>query len=86
MEYKSYIQRRKANWIGHILRRNCFLHDGIERQMTEVRVVGRRSTQLFDDVRNRTYWKLKNEKSENERLSHEHRKNYKLSSTSPWTS
>ena len=24
------ILRRKANWIGHILRRNCLLHDAIE--------------------------------------------------------
>ena len=29
------IVRRKANWIGHILRRNCFLHDAIEGQMKE---------------------------------------------------
>jgi hypothetical protein len=27
---------RKANWIGHILRRNCFLHDTIG-QMMEVK-------------------------------------------------
>ena len=31
------ILRRKANWIGHILRRNCLLHDAIEGQMTEVK-------------------------------------------------
>ena len=24
------ILRRKANWIGHILRRNCLLHDVIK--------------------------------------------------------
>jgi hypothetical protein len=29
------ILRRKANWIGHILRRNCLLHDTIEGQMME---------------------------------------------------
>ena len=23
------ILRRKANWIGHIIRRNCLLHDAI---------------------------------------------------------
>ena len=28
--------RKKANWIGHILRRNC-LHDAIEGQTTEVK-------------------------------------------------
>ena len=31
------ILRRKANWIGHILRRNCLLHDVIEGQMTEMK-------------------------------------------------
>ena len=33
------ILRRKANWISHILRRNCLLHDVIEGQMTEVKGV-----------------------------------------------
>ena len=36
------ILRRKANWIGHILRRNCLLHDAIEGQMKKVKGVGRR--------------------------------------------
>ena len=36
------ILRRKANWICHILRRNCLLHDDIEGQMTEVEGIGRR--------------------------------------------
>ena len=48
---------RKSNWIGHILRRNCLLHDAIERQMTELKGVGRRRTQLLDDLRR--YWELK---------------------------
>ena len=51
------IVRRKANWIGHILRRNFLLYDFIEGQMTEAKVVGRRRTQLPDDLRNRRrYW------------------------------
>ena len=37
------ILRRKANWIGHILRRNCPLHDAIEGQMTEVKGIGRKT-------------------------------------------
>ena len=54
------ILHRKANCIGHILRRNCLLHDAIEGQMTEVKVVGRRRTQLIDDLRNRRrYWEAK---------------------------
>ena len=51
-----------GNWISHILRRNCLLHDAIEGQMTEVNGVGRRRTQLLDDLRNRSrYWELKEE-------------------------
>ena len=61
------ILRRKANWIGHILRRNCLLHDAIEGQMTEVKGVGRR-TQLLDDLRNRRrYWELKEEAEDRKR-------------------
>ena len=42
---------RKANWIGHILRRNCLLHDAIEGLMTKVKGVGRRRrTQLLNDL------------------------------------
>jgi hypothetical protein len=53
---------RKANWIGHILRRNYLLHDAIEGQMKEVKGIGRRRTQLLDDLRNRRrYWELKDE-------------------------
>ena len=54
------ILRRKANLIGHILRRKCLLHDAIEGQMTEVNGVRRKRTQLLDDFRNRRrYWELK---------------------------
>ena len=55
------VLRRKANSIGHILRRNCLLHDAIEGQMIEVKGVGRR-TQLLYYLRNRRrYWDLKEE-------------------------
>jgi hypothetical protein len=51
------IRKRKANWIGHILRRNCFLQlvikgkiqGGIE--VTERR--GRRRRKLLDDLKER---------------------------------
>jgi hypothetical protein len=37
------IKRRKANWIGHILRRNCLLKHVIERKIEErIEVTGRR--------------------------------------------
>ena len=59
---------RKANWNGHILRRNCFLHDAIEEQMTEVKGVGRRRTQLLDDLRNRRRcWEIKEEAEDRKR-------------------
>jgi hypothetical protein len=57
------ILRRKVNFIGHILRRNCLLHDAIEGEMTIVKGVGRR-TQVLDGLRNRRrYWEQK-EKAE----------------------
>jgi hypothetical protein len=58
--------RRKANWIGHILRRNCLLKHVIEGKL-EGRIEmtgrqGRRSKQLLDDLKEkRRYWKLKEE-------------------------
>ena len=62
------ILRRKANRIDHILRRNCLFHDAIEGQMTEVKGVGRRRTQLLDDLRyRRRYWKLKEEAEDRKR-------------------
>jgi hypothetical protein len=60
------IKRRKANWIGHILRRNCLLKHVIEgmlegrTDMTGRR--GRRYKQLLDGLKGkRRYWKLKEE-------------------------
>ena len=67
------ILRRKVNWIGHIQRRNCFLHDAIEGQITEMKGVGRR-TQLLDDLAKKTTVYQSN-------IS----ENYKLSFISPWT-
>jgi hypothetical protein len=55
------IKRRKANWIAHILRRNCLLKHVIEGEldgrieMTGRR--GRRGKQLPDDLKEkRRYW------------------------------
>jgi hypothetical protein len=60
------MKRRKANWTGHILRRNCLLKHYIEEkidgriEMTGRR--GRRRKQLLDDLKEkRRYWKLKEE-------------------------
>ena len=48
------IRKRKANWIGHILRRNCLLKQVIEGkikgEMEATRRRGRRRTKLLDDL------------------------------------
>jgi hypothetical protein len=60
------IKRRKANWIGHILRRNCLLKHVTEGKL-DGRIEmkgrrGRRRKQLLDDLKGkRIYWKLKEE-------------------------
>jgi hypothetical protein len=50
------VERRKANWLGHILHRNCLLkhvtEGKIEEGVTGRR--GRRRKQLLDDVKGRT--------------------------------
>jgi len=58
------IRKRKASWIGHILRRNCLLQQVIEgkikRQIEVTRRRGRRRKKLLDDLKNRRgYCQLK---------------------------
>ena len=60
------ISKRKANWIGHILCRNCFLQWVIEGMIKgEIEVTGRRGTRrrkLLDDLKERRgYSHLKEE-------------------------
>jgi hypothetical protein len=56
------IRRRKTNWIGHILRRNCLLKHIIEGRISGTRKRGRRRKQLLDDFKKaKRYWKLKEE-------------------------
>ena len=43
----------KAYWIEHILKINYLLYDAIEGQMTEVKVIGGRRSELLDDQKNR---------------------------------
>jgi len=51
------IRKRKVNWIGHILRRNCLLKQVIEekikREMEVARRRGRRRKKLLDDLKDR---------------------------------
>jgi hypothetical protein len=57
------IRKRKANWLGHILCRNCLLQRVIEGkiqggiEMTGRR--GRRRRKLLDDLERTGYWHLK---------------------------
>jgi hypothetical protein len=60
------IRKRKANWIGHILRRNCLLEQVIERkikgQIEVTRRRGRRRKKLLDNLKERReYCQLKEE-------------------------
>ena len=60
------IRKRKANWIGHILRRNCLLQRVTEGKIQgEIEVTerhGRRRRKLLDDVKERRgYSHLKEE-------------------------
>jgi hypothetical protein len=58
--------KKKANWIGHILLRNCLLKHVIEGKLEErIEMTGRRGRrrkQLLDDLKEkRRYCKLKEE-------------------------
>jgi hypothetical protein len=60
------IRKRKANWVGHILRRNCLLQRVIERKVKGgIEVTGRRGRRrrkLLDDLEERRgYCYLKEE-------------------------
>ena len=60
------IRKRKANWIGHILRRNCLLKQVIEGkikgQIEVTRRRGIRRKRLLDDLKDRRgYCQLKEE-------------------------
>ena len=60
------VRKRKANWIGHILRRNCLLKRVIEGkikgEMDVTRRQGRRHKKLLDDLKDRRgYTHLKEE-------------------------
>jgi hypothetical protein len=60
------ISKRKANWIGHILRRNCLLQDDIEGKIKGgIKVTGRRGRRrrkLLDGLKERRgYCHLKEE-------------------------
>ena len=61
------IRKRKADWIGHILRRNCLLKqviDGkIKGEMEVTRRRGRRRKKLLDDLKDRRGYSHLNEEA-----------------------
>jgi len=61
------IRKRKANWIGHILRRNCFLKQGIEGkikgEMEVTRRRGRRRKKVLNDFKCRRRYSYLKEKA-----------------------
>jgi len=51
-EYRAYNEKEKATWIGHILRRNCFLKYLIEGKLKGKREDMERGViRLFDDLK-----------------------------------
>ena len=61
------ISKRKANWIGHILRRNCLLQGVIEGKIKGgIEVTGRRGRRrrkLLDDLKDRRGYSHLNEEA-----------------------
>jgi hypothetical protein len=56
------IKRRKANWMDHILRRNCLLKHAIEGKVEGTGRRGNICKQLLDDLKAKLrYWNLKEE-------------------------
>ena len=44
------IRKRKRNWLGHWLRRNCLLKDALEGMVNGKNVRGRRRYQMIDNI------------------------------------
>ena len=61
------IRKRKANWIGHILRRNCLLEQVMEGkikgEMEVTRRRGRRRKKLLDELKDRRGYSHLNEEA-----------------------
>ena len=57
------IRKRKANWIGHILRRNCLLKQVIEGKIKGEMEVARRRKKLLEDLKDRRGYSLLKEEA-----------------------
>jgi hypothetical protein len=67
MKILHEISKRKANWIGHILRRNCLLRQVIDGKIKGgIKVTGRRGrrrTKVLDDFKERRGYSHLNEEA-----------------------
>ena len=43
-------KKRKRNWLGHWLRRNCLVKDALEGMVNWKKVLGRRRYQMIDNI------------------------------------
>ena len=46
----ALIKKRKRNWLGHWLRRNCLLKNALEGMVNWKKVHGRRRYQMIDNI------------------------------------
>ena len=44
------IRKRKRNWLGHSIRRNCLLKDALGGMVSGKKIRGRRRYQMIDNV------------------------------------
>ena len=44
------IRKRKRNWLGHWLRRNCLLKNALKGMVNEKKVRGRRKYRMMDNI------------------------------------
>ena len=44
------IRKRKGNWLGHWLRKNCQLKDALEGMLNRKKVRGRKRYQMIDNI------------------------------------
>ena len=56
--YPTYIKRKKGNWIGHILPRNCLLKHVFEEEMQGTGRGGRRRKRLFNGLKEKEYTRI----------------------------
>ena len=58
------IKKRKRNWLGHWLRRNCLLKDALEGMVNGKKVRGRRIYQMIDNLMINGLYEYKKRKAE----------------------